>query len=128
MLTCVRRAIPEKKIPGGGRRQTIYFSMGGWCGHFSNYMGHWCLKKFDYMGGGVLSENWLLMFDRYIKSNVPVSIKMLNPNLPVFCCVKSSMLCINEFIFCENKVAFRDYKAVIACQKRLQYAIGKVTR
>ena len=60
------RAIPEK-IPRGGRRQTIYFSMGGWCKHFSNYMGHWCLKKSDYMGGGVLSENWLLMFDRYIK-------------------------------------------------------------
>ena len=50
--------IPEKKYLGGGRRrQTIYFSMGGWRIHFSNYMGHWCLKKSDYMGGGVLSEN-----------------------------------------------------------------------
>ena len=39
---------------GGGKRQTIYFSMVGWCGHFSNYMGHWCLKKSDYMGSGVL--------------------------------------------------------------------------
>ena len=58
--------------------------MGGWWGHFSNYMGHWCLKKSDYMGGGVLSENWLLTFDRYMKSNVPVSIKISNPNLPVF--------------------------------------------
>ena len=47
-------------------------------------MGHWCLKKPDYMGGGVLSENRLLAFDRYIKSNVPVSIKILNPNQPVF--------------------------------------------
>ena len=28
----------------------------------------------DYMGGGVLSENQLLKFDRYIKWNVPVSI------------------------------------------------------
>ena len=46
-------------------------------------MGHWCLKKSDNMGGGVLSENWLLMFDRYIKWNVPVSIKITNPNLPV---------------------------------------------
>ena len=46
--------------------------MGGWCGHLSNYMGHWCLKKSDYMGGGVLSENLLLMFDRYIKSNVNI--------------------------------------------------------
>ena len=62
----------------------IFFSMGGWCKHFSNYMGHWCLKKFDYMGGGVLSENRLLMFDRYIKLNVSVSIKISNPNLPVF--------------------------------------------
>ena len=39
-------------------------------------MSHWCLKKFDYMGGGVLSENRLLTFDRYIKLNVPVSIKI----------------------------------------------------
>ena len=62
----------------------VYFSMGGWYGHFSNFMGHWCLKKTDYMGGGVLSENWLLMFDRYIKWNFPVSIKILSPNLPVF--------------------------------------------
>ena len=62
----------------------IYFSMGGWCVHFSNYMGHWCLKKPDYMGGGGLSENRLLKFDRYIKSNVPVTTKISNPNLPVF--------------------------------------------
>ena len=47
-------------------------------------MGHWCLKKSDYMGGGVLSENRLLKIDRYIKWNVPVSIKILYPNLPVF--------------------------------------------
>ena len=74
----------RKKIPGGGRRQTIYFSMDGWSGHFSYFMGHRCLKKFDYMGGGVLSENRLLTFDRYIKLNVPVSIKISNPKLPVF--------------------------------------------
>ena len=65
----------KKYLGGGGRRQTLYFSMGGWCGHLSNYMGYWCLKKSDYMGGEVLTENRLLMFDRYIKSNVPVSIK-----------------------------------------------------
>ena len=47
-------------------------------------MGHWCLKESDYMGGGVLSENWLLTIHRYIKWNVPVSIKISNPNLPVF--------------------------------------------
>ena len=47
-------------------------------------MGHWCLKKPDYMGGGVISENRLLMSDRYIELNVPVSIKISNPNLPVF--------------------------------------------
>ena len=41
----------------------IYFSMGGWCRHFSNYKGHWCLKKSDYMGGGVLSKSWLLTFE-----------------------------------------------------------------
>ena len=45
------------------------------------------------MGGGVLSENQLLMFNRYIKSNVPVSIKISNPNLPVFllCEITQSM-------------------------------------
>ena len=58
--------------------------MGGWCGHFSNYMGYWCLKKSDYMGGGVLSENQLLTFDKYIESNVPVSIKISYLNLPAF--------------------------------------------
>ena len=46
-------------------------------------MGHWCLKKSDYMGGGVLWNSWLSKFDRYIKWNVPVSIKISNPNLPV---------------------------------------------
>ena len=25
---------------GGGGWQAIFFSMGGWCGKFSNYMGH----------------------------------------------------------------------------------------
>ena len=49
----------QKKIPRGGGGEggeegNIYFTMGGWYGHFSNYMGHWCLKKSDYMGGGVL--------------------------------------------------------------------------
>ena len=38
----------------------------------------------DYMGGGILSENLFLTFDRYIKSNVPVSIKISNHNLPVY--------------------------------------------
>ena len=31
----------------------IYFSMGGRCAHFSNYMGPWCLTNSDYIGGGV---------------------------------------------------------------------------
>ena len=44
------RTIPEKR-PGRGRRQAIYFSMGGWCLKFSNYMGHWCPSKSNYMGG-----------------------------------------------------------------------------
>ena len=43
----------QKKTPGGGRRQAIYFSMGGRCAHFSNYMGPWCLTNSDYIGGGV---------------------------------------------------------------------------
>ena len=47
-------------------------------------MGHWCLKKSEYMGGWVLSENQLETIDRYIKWNVPVSIKILNANVPVF--------------------------------------------
>ena len=77
----------QKKIPGvggGGRRQTIYFSMGFWCIHFFKLYGSLVFEKTDYMGGGVLSENRKLTFDRYIKSNVPVSIKISNPNLPVF--------------------------------------------
>ena len=41
----------QKKIPGRVRRQAIYFSMGGWCLKFSNYMGHWCPTKSNYMGG-----------------------------------------------------------------------------
>ena len=92
-------------------------------------MGHWCMKKSEYIGGGVLSENWLKTIDRYIKWNVPVSIKIWNPNLPVF------LFCeIIQFmhLFCvkikQNKVVFHVYKAVIACQTRLQYAIGKATR
>ena len=71
------------------------------------------------MGGGVLLENWLLMFDRYIKWNVPVSIKIFNQICLFFCCVKSSNLLIYSF-FCvkvkQNKVVFHVYKAVIACQ------------
>ena len=46
------RAIPEKNT-WGGRRQAIYFSMGGRCAHFSNYMGPWCLTNSDYIGVGV---------------------------------------------------------------------------
>ena len=61
-------------------------------------MGHWCLKKSDYMGGRVLSENQLLTFDRYIKWNVPVSIKISNPSLPVF------LLC--EIIQSTHKVIY----------------------
>ena len=26
----------QKKIPGRGRRQAIYFSMGGWCGKYGS--------------------------------------------------------------------------------------------
>ena len=44
------RALPEKKT-WRGSRQAIYFSMGGWCGKFSNYMGHWCPTKSNYMDG-----------------------------------------------------------------------------
>ena len=29
----------------------IFFSMGGWCIKFSNYMGHWCPTKSNYMDG-----------------------------------------------------------------------------
>ena len=35
----------QKKIPGRGRRQAIYFSMGGCCRKFSNYMGQKNKKK-----------------------------------------------------------------------------------
>ena len=42
------RNIPEKNTWG---RQPIYFSIGGWCGHISNYMHHWCLTKSYFMCG-----------------------------------------------------------------------------
>ena len=42
-------AIPEKNT--WGKRQAIYFSMGGLCEFSLNYMGHWCLIKSYYMGG-----------------------------------------------------------------------------
>ena len=67
-------------------------------------MGHWCLKKFDYMGGGVLSENRLPMFDWYIKGNVPVSIKISNPNLPIFLLMCEIIQTTHKFILCENKI------------------------
>ena len=51
---------------------------------FFKLYGSLVFEKSDYMGGGVLSEKGLLKFDRYIKWNVPVSIKISNPNLPVF--------------------------------------------
>ena len=65
-------------------------------------MGHCCLKKIDYMGGG---ENLLLKFDRYIKLNVPVSIKILNPNLSVFllCEILQSMHKLIYFYVKTNK-------------------------
>ena len=47
----------QKKIPGRGRRQAIYFSMGGWCGKFSNFMGHWCSTKSNYMGGWFFTKS-----------------------------------------------------------------------
>ena len=53
LIKVLLRAIPEKKYLGGGggeRRQAIYFTMDGWCGKFSNYMGHWCLTNSNYMG------------------------------------------------------------------------------
>ena len=49
----------QKKIPGRGRRQAIYFSMGGWCGKFLNYMGRWCGKFSNYFGGRV---PWLYQY------------------------------------------------------------------
>ena len=45
-----RLGLFQKKIPGRGRQQALYFSMGGWCGKFSNYMGGWCGKFSNYMG------------------------------------------------------------------------------
>ena len=67
----------QKKRPGRVRRQAIYFSMGGWCGKFSNYMymGHWCPTKSNYMGGWYFAalkgkkEYYLLKKERsFIKS------------------------------------------------------------
>ena len=60
------RAIPEKNTWGeGGRRQAIYFSMGGWCGKFSSFMGHWCLTKSNYMCGWYFAV-WKEMKEYYL--------------------------------------------------------------
>ena len=48
----IAQGYSRKKYLGvGGGRQAIYFSVGCWCGKFSNYMGHWCPTKSNYMGG-----------------------------------------------------------------------------
>ena len=81
------------------------------------------------MGGGVLSKSWFLTFDRYIKWNVSVSIKISNPNVPVVL-LREIIESAHKLILCEikqNKVVFCVYKAVIACQTRL-HAIGKATQ
>ena len=50
VITSYPSGLFQKKIPGRGRRQAIYFSMGGWCGKFANYMGPWSPTKSNYMG------------------------------------------------------------------------------
>ena len=41
---------------------------------------------------------------RYIELNIPVSIKLANPNLHIsFCCEKSFDFGIFQFILCENR-------------------------
>ena len=47
----------RKKYLGGEDGRQFFFSMGGWCGKFSNYMGHWCSTKSDYMGGWCFSKS-----------------------------------------------------------------------
>ena len=58
------------------------------------------------MGGGVLSENQILTFDRYIKWNVPVSNKIANPNLPVFLLCEIIQSLHKVIYLCENKKLF----------------------
>ena len=42
-LSTFIKGYSRKKYRGVGvGQQAIYFSMGGWCGKISNYMGHWC--------------------------------------------------------------------------------------
>ena len=78
------RAIPVKNTQGGKKANDIFFY--GWLVlTFFKLHGSLVVEKSDYMGGGVLSENQLLTFDRYIKWKVLVSIKIWNPNLPVIC-------------------------------------------
>ena len=61
-ILLLAKGYSRRSYPRGGRgRQTIYFSMGGRCGHFSNYMGHWCLTKSDCMGGGVGPGRFLIL-------------------------------------------------------------------
>ena len=65
----------------------IYFSMGGWCLKFSNYMGHWCPTKSNYMGGWYFAawkgkkEYYLPTKERsFIKSSQKESVELSKPH------------------------------------------------
>ena len=78
----------RKKYLGGGRRQAIYFSMGGRCAHFSNYMGPWCLTNSDYIGGGV--GRFLILWVVVLHSLRRGEERILSANLVDKCCHKKA--------------------------------------
>ena len=69
------------------------------------------------MGGGFLSENLLLTFDRYIKLNVPVSIKISHSNLHVFLLCEIIQSTHKLIYLCENEKR-NVYKAVMQSVKQ----------
>ena len=96
----------RKKIPregGGGKKANNIFFYGWLVRTFFKLYGSLVFEKVCLNGWwGFIEKNLLLTFDRYIKSNVLVSIKILNHNLPVFllCEIRQST---HKLILCENK-------------------------
>ena len=80
-------------------RQAIYFSMGGWCGKFSNYMGHWCSTKSNYMGGWCFAA-WKGKKEYYL----PNKKRKVLSNLAKKCVEHSKLLRKWPFLFMPNRL------------------------
>ena len=77
----------QKKIPreGGGGKKANHIFFNGWLVlTFFKLYGSLVFEKFCLHGWLGFIENRFKTIDRYIKWTFPVSIKISNPNLPVF--------------------------------------------